>query len=93
MSHEARERAFAQVDELLAEYSQWPFARRPGGGQAIGANLAQAINDEVNKAKDRELQLEVCFIALFTVLLKLMCKPLQIVAACLSVFTRLDSLL
>lgn len=61
MSHEARERAFAQVDELLAEYSQWPFARRAGGSQAIGANLAQAINDETNRAKDRELQLEVCF--------------------------------
>ncbi|KAJ9213563.1 hypothetical protein DTO166G4_4813 [Paecilomyces variotii] len=74
MSHEARERAFAQVDELLAEYSQWPFARRGGGSQGIGANLAQAINDEVNKAKDKELQLEI-------------------VAACLSVFTRLDSLL
>ncbi|PWY76260.1 GPP34-domain-containing protein [Aspergillus heteromorphus CBS 117.55] len=74
MSHEARERAFAQVDELLAEYSQWPFGRKPGGSQAIGANLAQAVNDEVNKGKDRELQLEI-------------------VAACLSVFTRLDSLL
>lgn len=65
MSHEARERAFAQVDELLAEYSQWPFARRAGGSQAIGANLAQAINDEVNKNKDKELQLEVCFLLLF----------------------------
>ena len=60
MSHEARERAFAQVDELLAEYSQWPFGRRTGGSQGIGANLAQAVNDEINKAKDRELQLEVC---------------------------------
>jgi golgi phosphoprotein 3 len=59
MSHESRERAFAQVDELLAEYSQWPFGRKAGAGQGIGANLAQAINDEVNKAKDRELQLEV----------------------------------
>jgi Golgi phosphoprotein 3 len=59
MSHESRERAFAQVDELLAEYSQWPFARKSGAGQGIGANLAQAINDEVNKSKDRELQLEV----------------------------------
>lgn len=59
MSHESRERAFAQVDELLAEYSQWPFGRRAGGGQGIGANLTQAINDEVNQAKDRELQLEV----------------------------------
>lgn len=65
MSHEARERAFAQVDELLAEYSQWPFARRAGGSQAIGANLAQAINDEVNKNKDKELQLEVRFLSCF----------------------------
>ncbi|RMZ84158.1 hypothetical protein DV738_g787, partial [Chaetothyriales sp. CBS 135597] len=74
MSHESRERAFAQVDELLAEYSQWPFGRKIGGQQSIGANLGQAIQDEVDKNKDAELQLEV-------------------VAACLSVFTRLDSLL
>ncbi|KAF2722326.1 Golgi phospho protein 3 [Polychaeton citri CBS 116435] len=74
LSHEARERAFAQVDELLAEYSQWPFGRRASGSAAIGANLDQVIRDEVNGAKDKELQLEV-------------------VAACLSVFTRLDSLL
>lgn len=74
LGHEARERAFAQVDELLAEYSQYPFARRQGGSQGVGANLGQVINDEVNGSKDKELQLEV-------------------VAACLSVFTRLDSLL
>jgi len=74
MSHEARERAFAQVDELLAEYSQWPFGKRAGGQQGIGANIGQAIQDEVDRNKDKELQLEV-------------------VAACLSVFTRLDSLL
>ncbi|KAG5297427.1 golgi phosphoprotein 3 domain-containing protein [Histoplasma ohiense] len=74
MGHEARERAFAQVDELLSEYSQWPFARRTGGSQGIGANLAQEVNEEVEKAKDKELQLEV-------------------IAACLNVFTRLDSLL
>jgi len=74
LQHEARERAFAQVDELLAEYSQYPFARRTGGPGSIGANLGQVIMDEVNNAKDKELQLEV-------------------VAACLSVFTRLDSLL
>ncbi|KAF2747062.1 vacuolar protein sorting-associated protein 74 [Sporormia fimetaria CBS 119925] len=74
LGHEARERAFAQVDELLAEYSQWPFARRAGGSQGVGANLSQVVNEEINKNKDKELQLEV-------------------VAACLSVFTRLDSLL
>jgi len=60
LSHEARERAFAQVDELLAEYSQWPFARRSGGsGGGIGANLGAVIAEEVASSKDRELQLEV----------------------------------
>ncbi|KZM28316.1 hypothetical protein ST47_g548 [Ascochyta rabiei] len=61
LGHEARERAFAQVDELLAEYSQWPFARRAGGGQGVGANLGQLINDEINSGKDKELQIEVSF--------------------------------
>lgn len=60
LGHEARERAFAQVDELLAEYSQWPFGRRAGAAQGIGANLGQVIADEVTSAGDRELQLEVC---------------------------------
>lgn len=59
LNHEARERAFAQVDELLAEYSQWPFGKRAGGNAAIGANMDQVIRDEVNGAKDKELQLEV----------------------------------
>lgn len=59
LGHEARERAFAQVDELLAEYSQWPFGRRAGGPAANGANLEQVIREEVNSAKDAELQLEV----------------------------------
>lgn len=59
LGHESRERAFAQVDELLAEYSQWPFAKRAGGSTAIGANLGQVISDEVTNAKDKELQLEV----------------------------------
>ena len=60
LSHEARERAFSQVDELLAEYSQWPFGKRAGGSPAIAANLEQVIRDEVNQGKDKELQLEVC---------------------------------
>ncbi|KAI1840441.1 hypothetical protein JX265_013942 [Neoarthrinium moseri] len=73
LGHEARERAFTQTDEILAEYSQWPFGKKVGS-QGIGANIPQAINEEISKGKDKELQLEV-------------------VAACLSVFTRLDSLL
>ena len=59
LGHESRERAFAQVDELLAEYSQWPFAKRAAGGQGVGANLSQVVSEEVNNTKDRELQLEV----------------------------------
>lgn len=58
LGHESRERAFAQVDELLAEYSQFPFGKRAGGGQGIGANLGQVVSEEVNKNKDKELQLE-----------------------------------
>ena len=59
MGHEARERAFAQVDEYLAAYSQWPFGRVPQSSQEIGANLAGAVAAEVERGKDKELQLEV----------------------------------
>jgi golgi phosphoprotein 3 len=65
MSHESRERAFAQVDELLAEYSQWPFGKRAGGQQGIGANIGQAIAEEVERGKDKEFQLEVCHCFIF----------------------------
>ena len=75
LGHEARERAFAQVDELLGEFSQYPFGTKTGQNET-GANLGMAVREEVEKwgSGDRELQMEV-------------------VAACLSVFTRLDSLL
>jgi len=60
LGHESRERAFAQVDELLAEYSQYPFGKRAGGASGgVGANLGQVITEEVNNGKERELQLEV----------------------------------
>lgn len=60
LGHETRERAFAHVDELLAEYSQWPFGRRaPGASGGVGQNLSQVVADEVNRNKDKELQLEV----------------------------------
>lgn len=42
LGHEARERAFAQTDELLADYSQWPFGKK-ATGNGIGANLPQVI--------------------------------------------------
>lgn len=69
LGHENRERAFSQVDELLQEYSQWPFQRKTGGSGGIGANLAQVINEEVSKNPEKELQLEVCDLGHYKVLL------------------------
>ena len=59
LGHESRERAFAQVDELLAEYSQWPFGKRTGASQGIGSNLGQAVTEEVGSSGDKEVQMEV----------------------------------
>lgn len=44
LGHEARERAFAQTDELLAEYSQWPFGKK-ATANGIGANLPGVISE------------------------------------------------
>lgn len=62
LGHEPRERAFAQVDELLAEYSQWPFGRAAGAHGGVATNLGQVIAEEVTNGKDKELQLEVSFL-------------------------------
>ena len=66
LGHEARERAFAQVDELLAEYSQWPFGRTAGQSGGVATNLGQIISEETTNGKDKELQLEVSFNLSFT---------------------------
>ncbi len=42
LGHEAREKAFNQTDELLADYSQWPFGRKATSND-IGENLPQVI--------------------------------------------------
>ncbi|KAF5018884.1 hypothetical protein F66182_9118, partial [Fusarium sp. NRRL 66182] len=44
LGHEARERAFAQTDDLLADYSQWPVGKK-ATQNGIGANLPQLINE------------------------------------------------
>lgn len=44
LGHEARERAFAQVDEMLQEFSQWPFGKNTGKNNGgIGSNLNQVV--------------------------------------------------
>ena len=60
LGHDTRERAFAQVDELMSQYSQWPFARSSGGSSAsVAVNLTQLVAIEVQSAPEKELQLEV----------------------------------
>ena len=98
LGHEARERAFAQVDELLAEYSQWPFGKRAGGASGgVGANLGQVISEV--RSLFSPFSCHYLAIILTYVCLQEVNNgkdkelQLEVVAACLNVFTRLDSLL
>jgi len=77
LGHEARERAFVQVDELLAEYSQFPFGKRAGQAQGIGANLGQAVTEEAGSSGDKELQMEVSFIIGVVVYDALLCADIH----------------
>jgi len=78
LGHEARERAFAQVDELLGEYAQWPFGKGAGRGEGgLGANLEAVIREEVSAAGEgKELQLEVCRFFLISPLLEVLGQSL-----------------
>ena len=52
LGHDSRERAFQKVDAMLGEYSSFPFR---GSGEGIGA----MVRDELEKNRDKELQLEI----------------------------------
>lgn len=61
LSYDAREAAFAKCDELLAEFSQWPFGaiRGPGAGSAagngIGTGTSAASAESANLAEINRL--------------------------------------
>lgn len=96
LGYDAREAAFAKCDELLAEFSQWPFGvvragGSVGGGIAAGggARAAESANlAEINRLARAEIvggdgnagqaQREL---------------HLEVVAASIEVFRRMDSLL
>ncbi|KAG0144365.1 hypothetical protein CROQUDRAFT_23589, partial [Cronartium quercuum f. sp. fusiforme G11] len=74
LSYDAREAAFQKCDELLAEFSQWPFGasptngRSPGGSVSVGtggtdvtnANLVEIARlSKTEMVPGDELQLEV----------------------------------
>jgi golgi phosphoprotein 3 len=74
LSYEARDHAFNRADELLADYSEHPFAQRALGLGGVGANLSSLVSEELENNQGKELQIEV-------------------VAAVLSVYAKLDSIL
>lgn len=60
LSYDARDQAFGRADELISDFSEWPFIARSGGGLGgAGANLSTEIADELSKHTDKELQLEI----------------------------------
>ncbi|ODV58612.1 Vps74p [Ascoidea rubescens DSM 1968] len=73
LGYDQRDKAFARADELLSEYSDFPFINNQSQ-LGIGSNLAQEIQNEIESVPNNDLQMEV-------------------VAAVLSVFSRMDSIL
>jgi golgi phosphoprotein 3 len=78
LSHDVRERGFQKVDALLGEYSTFPWR---GGGEGIGSMM----RDEIEKYRDKELQLEVVAAVLQGIS--------RLRSKLIIVFTRLDSIL
>lgn len=74
LNYEARDHAFNRADELLADYSEYPFVQRASGLGGVGANLSTLVAEELEKNQGKELHIEV-------------------VAAVLSVYSKLDSIL
>lgn len=74
LNYEKRDQAFARADELLADFSEFPFNLSHQSPLGLGLNLGQEVGDEIEKSSASELQLEL-------------------IAAVLSVFARMDSIL
>ncbi|KAK6465032.1 Golgi phosphoprotein 3-domain-containing protein [Scheffersomyces coipomensis] len=74
LNYDKRDQAFARADELLNDFSEFPFNLSTQSPLGIGLNLGQEVNEEIEKDSSGELQLEL-------------------IAAVLSVFSRMDSIL
>jgi Golgi phosphoprotein 3 len=57
LGYDQRDRAFARADELLAQFSQFPF-EQTNSTLNLGINLTQEVNDEIEHNPGFELQLE-----------------------------------
>ncbi|ODV68704.1 vacuolar protein sorting-associated protein 74 [Hyphopichia burtonii NRRL Y-1933] len=75
LNYDKRDQAFARADELLSDFSVFPFNfKQSQSPLGLGLNLGQEVNNEVEQCAASELQLEL-------------------IAAILSVFSRMDSIL
>ncbi|GEQ71154.1 hypothetical protein JCM33374_g4835 [Metschnikowia sp. JCM 33374] len=73
LNYDTRDQAFARADELLNDYSEFPFGTKGSSSQlGLGRNLAEEISKETESSSDLTLEL---------------------VAAVLGVFARMDSIL
>lgn len=73
LNYDQRDNAFARADELLNEYSEYPFLMQ-NSNLAAESNLAEEVNKEIEEMGSKELQLEV-------------------IAAVLNVFSKMDSIM
>lgn len=74
LNYDKRDQAFTRADELLNDFSEFPFNLSHQSPLGLGLNLGQEISQEIENSPITELQLEL-------------------IAAVLSVFARMDSIL
>ncbi|KAG7877042.1 hypothetical protein KL905_004959 [Ogataea polymorpha] len=73
LSFESRDNAFIRADEILSQFSEYPFVNK-GSSIGVGMNLFSEIEKEIETDKPGDLVLEV-------------------VAAVISVFSKMDSII
>lgn len=75
LNYDKRDQAFSRADELLNDYSEYPFSQKSQlSPLGLGLNLSQELNKDIELSSASELQLEM-------------------IAAVLSIFARMDSIL
>ncbi|CAH2350133.1 vacuolar protein sorting-associated protein 74 [[Candida] railenensis] len=75
LNYDKRDQAFARADEILNDYSDYPFnIGKTSSPLGLGLNLGQEVSQEIETSSASDLQLEL-------------------VAAVLGVFARMDSIL
>lgn len=75
LNYDKRDQAFARADEILNDYSEFPFNTKSASSPlGLGLNLSSEVTQEIEKSSASDLQLEL-------------------IAAVLSVFARMDSIL